>query len=214
MIPFRLICNIGTPMQLGSHPLHLDGLLYWLAESYTDKPISVLDTVLAKQDGIYKASALAFAPQPLEIVTYRSTKHPTCWSWNEWDMPLNAKSIVQKGGQYRARMTDYHSHVCSKVVFFGVGDIAKIKAIMATCNGLGRNSNQGMGEITSFEIEQMDHDYSWFMDDQLMRALPMSLIPASIDQSTTIEGMASIAPPYKSTATTQTLSPVFLKVSP
>ena len=212
MTPFKLTCNIGTPIQLGNHPLHLDGLLYWLAESYTDKPITVLDVVLAKQDGIYKASALAFAPTLLEIVTYRSTRHPTCWTWNEWNMPLNIKSIVQKGGQYRARLTDYHAHVCSQVVFFGVGDIAKIKAIMATCQGLGRNSNQGMGEITSFEIEPTDQDYSWFMDGQLMRALPLELIPVEIDKSTAIEGVTSIAPPYKSTSETQTLSPVFLKV--
>jgi hypothetical protein len=212
MTPFKVTCHVATPMQLGSHPLHLDGLLYWLAIEHQADAQDVLDVCLDQQAGIYKASALCFAPQPLEIVTTRAASHPTCWKWNEFSLPTSAKTIVQKGGPYRSRMTSYTAYQCSQVVFFGVGDMTKIQALLSTCNGLGRNSNQGWGEITAIEIEPMDQDCSWFMDDQIMRTLPLDLIPSNTDTSHALQGLASIAPPYTTTAKQATQSPVFLKV--
>ena len=208
MKPLEIQIATHTAIELGPHPLHLDGLLYWCIFNHVqdqDQALSLLDTLLAKRDGIYCASALAFIRTPLQGVTAASNAYPTCIDWREWSLPTDKRSIMELGGPYRARLTKYQAWQSPAVVFHCVGDAKRIAQVLHAIPGIGTNSNHGSGEIRAFDIAHCAQDQSWFCEGKLARILPAAL--AQDHMATVINTRAR--PPYTTSPEQECFVPDF-----
>lgn len=195
MKPLEIQIATHAPIELGPYPLHFDGLLYWAIFNHVqdcEEALSVLDTMLAKRDGVYCASAMAFIRTPLQGVTTATNAYPTCTDWREWGLPTNKNTVMELGGPYRARLTKYQAWNAPAVVFHCVGEPERIRQVLHTLPGIGTNTNHGSGEIRAFSIEPCNTDQSWQCEDVLARTLPGHLADGHPLQS------SRCTPPYTS----------------
>lgn len=202
MESFSVTVDIATPIQMGAYPLHLDGLLYWILEEEfdydRDKALKMLDTLLAKKDGVFLSSSMAAYLTRFEMVTQGDTTYSGSLDWGEYPYPLRKKKVATSGGVYRNRIKTYNGISVPKIIFHGVGDIDKLERIFKMIPGVGMNAKRGAGEIIGFTVNREDEDYS-FIDSEarLTRILPKKIYDkyGFDDKSATFENV-NYQPPY------------------
>lgn len=223
---FVVNMNLVMPVETSNFEMNLDGLLYWGIQKLhgLDEPneiLSILDAILAKENHLYKASQVIWVRSLQKPLSSGVAVHPTCHNWEDYpfDLPKIAtkidkktgepsqivrpmKTIVIKGGQFRARMTKSNTLIAQGAKFYGVGDIHKVRFYLSAIFGLGRNVAQGSGEIDGLNVRPIDDDLSWFGVDEhqqprLHRALPADMpLPEIFNNLTLEESLRNIAPPY------------------
>lgn len=199
MKPFELQLELLSPVILPTYPVHLDGLLWWALTSHLpeDEIPAALDSLLAQEDGVYKASAMAFLATPAQTLTAATVSYVDCHRW-EQDNLLNGtgkKSFQLKGGPFMRRLREWQAHSAPAVHFAAVGDAEAIVTLLRhTIMGVGRNYRHGAGRIGRIAWQPLNEDQSWFdAGGSLQRTLPAHLG----DQALALP--AACRPPYHQT---------------
>ena len=215
MKPLHISVEILSPILLPKYPIHLDALLYAAIKDNSDMDddtiLKVIDSVLDKQDGVYKSSAMRFLKTNHFPVTYSERSLATRTHWEDWEFSQHekSKSIIVKGGGFRKRVTTFNAVNVHAVDFHAVGDPSRIEHLLNCLGFIGLNNNQGFGEIGSITIEEAEQDYSFIDEDgNLARCLPVEMVTQDI-RSTCMQLVNSFKPPYQSSERIQTCIPNF-----
>lgn len=218
MKPFSVVFDIQTAIQMGPYPLHLDGLLFWMLEEQCshdrEAALSLLDTVLAKREGVYMASAMAAYLPRHEIAVQHDTTYSGRLDWGEYPYPTKKKKIMTAGGPYRNRIKTYQGILLKQVIFHGVGDLQMVETLLQMTPGVGMNAKRGAGEISAVNVQETDEDWSWVdINGSLARVLPMTVfsalqLPSSVTGS--VEDVAFV-PPYNKSPPQPCLVPEVLR---
>lgn len=83
------------------------------------------------------------------------------------------KVIIEKG-QYRAYHMPVVYRVATEVSWHCVGDLSRIRALLATVTHIGKKQAQGWGRVAAWTVEPVDADWSCWRDGQPTRALPVA----------------------------------------
>lgn len=215
MKKLHISVELQSPIALPKYPIHLDALLFEAIKDNSDMDFAsitcILDTILAKEDGVYKASAMRFVKSnhfPLKTFEWALA---TRTHWEDWQFSQHEKSknIITKGGGFRKRVTTYNVILTKYVDFHATGNIAQIKYLLEALGFIGRLNNQGFGEIANIQIEEIEADYSFF-DEQgdLARCLPVSLVNDE-QKNKNIQVKNSITPPYQHSERVLSILPSF-----
>lgn len=196
----KIKLEILSPIETPNYPVHLDGLLFWSIIDHSnysqEQALAFLDDVLAKEDGIYKASAMIYTRSHTHPLTACETTHPTSINWFEFSLPLSKKvgTIVTKSGYFRKKMTTRNAIAVGYVEFYAIGNPDKIRHLLELAAFIGLSNKQGFGEIGDISIEEIENDYTFFLSDgTVARSLPVSKLP---DDYTGIKKLLPIVPPY------------------
>lgn len=207
--------EILSPILMPKYPIHLDALLYAALKDNSDMDddavLEILDRVLDKQDGVYKASAMRFLKSNHSPITDMEWTFATRTHWEEWEFSTKEKSktIVTKGGGFRKRVTSHNGILTHAVDFFAVGEPQHIHYLLKCLGFIGLNNNQGFGEIGEIDILEINQDFSFIDEqDELARCLPINMVPEEI-QNTVMQITNSFKPPYKSSERLLTCIPNF-----
>lgn len=202
MKKLKITLEILAPIEVPKFPIHLDGLLFWSIIDHSEfsesQAIDYLDSILDKENGIYKTSALIYTRSLKHPLTACETNHPTTVNWNEFSLPLSKKvgTIVTKTGYYRKKMTSRNALSVAFVEFYAVGDANKIRHLLELAGFIGLSNKQGYGEIGEIIIEEIENDYSFFLKDgSIARNLPVSMLPEGFKG---LKQQLPLKPPYRS----------------
>lgn len=202
MKKLKITLEILAPIEVPKFPIHLDGLLFWSIIDHSDfsesQALDYLDTILDKDNGIYRTSALIYTRSLKHPLTACETNHPTTVNWNEFSLPLSKKvgTIVTKTGYYRKKMTSRNALSVAFVEFYAVGDANKIRHLLELAGFIGLSNKQGYGEIGEIIIEEIENDYSFFLKDgSIARNLPVSMLPEGYQG---LKQQLPLNPPYRS----------------
>lgn len=214
MTPVRITIEILSPIEMPKYPIHLDGLLFWALKDETDltdeQALAELDSVLAIDGDIYKASSMRFIRSVDLPIVDNEIAHPTRTHWDEWQFTLTQKSktVTTKGGPFRKRMTTRSGMSTGFVEFCAVGDAKKIHYLLDSLGFIGLSNRQGFGEIGNIQIDEINEDYSFFDEnDELARVLPIAVANRNSDEYLAIKN--SYHPPYKTSIRVDCLVPNF-----
>lgn len=189
----HIVLELITPIELPKYPISLDGLLYWsIVQNGGDQ--SLLDSVLAKKGDIYLASALRFVRAPHLCFEAVTTAHPICQNWPDFPFKTDKKTVCEKGGPHRRKMTSRLGILAKQVDFHAVGNPEKIEYLLKILGFIGLSNNQGFGEIVSVTATEIDEDYSWFDEQgELARVLPVQYVE---QESKYLKDVSSYKPNY------------------
>ena len=214
MKPIKISLEISSPILVPKYPIHLDALLYasyQLNTNLSDTEIlNELEKVLAKEDGIFKASALRYVRTKQSPISMCEWSLVTRTHWIEWPYSSHEreKTITVKGGGFRKRVTTYNAILTSTVEFHAVGEPKKIKYLLESLGFIGLNNSQGFGEITAVEIDD-DDDFCFFDEEgELARCLPLHMVSSEKVQHY-LRVINSVKPPYQSSERVDSLLPNF-----
>jgi hypothetical protein len=95
-----------------------------------------------------------------------------------------AQSLMSHGSGPNSNVESvYLTHNIPKVYFLGVGDVARIRALLATLVHLGPQAHKGYGEVEQTMVIELDADPTWFgiigrYDNQsvVLRPVPKRLV--------------------------------------
>lgn len=215
MKTLHISVELQSPIVMPKYPIHLDALLYEALNENSDMDkdtiISLLDGILDKENGVYKASAMRFLKSNDFPVTTFEWALATRTHWEDWQYSEHekAKSIITKGGGFRKRVTTYDATLAKYVDFHAVGDANKIKFLLEMLGFIGRLNKQGFGQIASINISDCDQDYSFFDENGVLaRCLPINLVNEDI-RSEYLQIINAVSPPYKYSERVPSLLPSF-----
>lgn len=204
MKALHISLEILSPILVPKYPIHLDALLYAALKDNSDMDdesiLKILDQVLGKHEGIYKASAMRYLKNNHFPLIAKNWSFATRTHWEDWEYSpnLKTKNVITKGGPYRKRVTTYNGIQAHAVDFFAVGKEKEIYYLLKCLGFIGLNNSQGFGEIGEISINEIDQDLSFIDDDgELARCLPINMIPENIKPSV-MQFNNSVKPPYKS----------------
>lgn len=214
MTPIRIIVEVLSPIELPKYPIHLDGLLFWALKDESDitdeEALIKLDSILAKDGDIYKASSMRFIRSVDLPIVDKEIAHPTRTHWNEWKFTVveKSKTITTKGGPFRKRMTIKAGISAGFVEFNAVGDAMKIQYLLDSLGFIGLSNRQGFGEIGEIQVDEINEDYSFYDENgELARVLPIAVAKQYCGEYLSIKN--SYQPPYKTSARVDCLVPNF-----
>lgn len=215
MKTLHISVELQSPIVMPKYPIHLDALLYDSIKDNSDLDhesiIHTLDTILAKENGIYKASALRFLKSNHFPITTFEWALATRTHWEDWQFSEHekAKNIITKGGGFRKRVTTYNAILTKFVDFHATGNADQIKHLLSMLSFIGRLNNQGFGEISNIHIETIEGDYSFFDEEgELARCLPIDLVAAD-QRAQYLQITNSVRPPYQHSERVPSLLPSF-----
>lgn len=204
MKPLHISLQILSPILLPKYPIHLDALLYAALKYHSDMEdesvLKIIDGILDKQNGVYKASALRFLKSNHSPLTTTQWSFATRTHWEDWEFSQKekARTIVTKGGGFRKRVTTYNAIKAHAVDFNAVGKPNEIRYLLNCLGFIGLENNQGFGEIGDITITEIEDDYSFFDDSgELARCLPIGMVAEEI-KPTVMQLNNAVKPPYQS----------------
>ena len=68
----------------------------------------------------------------------------------------------------------------AEINWFAVGDADRVLALLNQCTSLGKKTAAGLGQVESWLVEEVEHDYSLLSDRQLMRPVPVAALSSDI----------------------------------
>lgn len=90
----------------------------------------------------------------------------------------NQRLVVATGNAtYKSYRLPLHVRQVNRIAWFVGGSKRRsLKSLLDHCQSIGKKRSQGYGRITSWDIMQVEHDWSWFAPTEhgtlLMRILP------------------------------------------
>jgi CRISPR type IV-associated protein Csf3 len=215
MKPIHITLEILSDILPSKYPIHLDALLYAALKDNShmddEEVLEILDKILDKKDGVYKASSMRYLKTNSQPITTKEWSLATRTHWSEWvySKKTKARNVITKTGKYRKRITTRNGISVYAVDFYAVGEPEKIKYLLNCLGWIGLNNSQGFGEIGKIEIQEIADDFS-FTDEsgELARCLPINMVPSDI-QDTVMRVENSFKPPYQSSERVLTCIPNF-----
>ena len=185
MQTLKITFQLVTPVIVGDHPLHFDGLLAWskvqraLADDERDPFSFQTDLPLERTGRVWKASQVYFEPGPAiresvikkHEIQSMAVHKDTIWSGSV-DKPSNGS------GKYKAFLFYRDAKWSPSAVAWCVGDKNEVEDLLADIKYLGKCSRIGFGEIASISVQVVSDKESeyWrlrtFPADQKNEALP------------------------------------------
>ncbi|KXS55436.1 MAG: hypothetical protein AWU57_215 [Marinobacter sp. T13-3] len=212
--PIRIRAPLRSSLRLGRIPVHLDALLWhalFLKTGDPDAASERLPTLLAQDQGVYRASAMAFGIYPNQAPVIATQTATVGTMRKDTDLlpelmhPNGRKGKYSKlqveGGPYKNRLTKYPTHHAPEVVWDAVGDGDAICHLLNFyVLAVGLEANRGFGAVGTFQWDAMNEDHSWrTAEGDLARVLPES-IAAEVTGTTpdaTRKLLSTLTPPYQ-----------------
>jgi CRISPR type IV-associated protein Csf3 len=94
---------------------------------------------------------------------------------------IKKKRIDRARGHFKDYMINLVYIPARKVTFYAMGNAEEIDELLKGLPGLGKKIAIGYGFIKSYEIEEIDHNYSILKDGRAMRAIPVSFLKSTSD---------------------------------
>ncbi len=179
--PLRIEVDMMTSIvHSNTHPIHLDGLLYWAIYSMNnnhEKIIEVLDETLSKSQDVYHASQALYEKSSSHNILAKEITRITRTDWKEFDGILTKpkKTIKENEGVFCKKFTLKLATQVKRIIFFAHGNHEKIQFYLNSILGIGLQANSGFGEIAKVKVVRIVDDHSWFLDEKLNRILPKSM---------------------------------------
>lgn len=100
------------------------------------------------------------------------------------------RSVNLGGGQLKACQVKYPETFAREVVWYALGDLARVRDLLLRVRNIGKLSHQGCGRVMSWRVERWGEDWSMERNGHLTRRMPAGYRPGDP------AGMAMIRPPY------------------
>ncbi|MEY8199889.1 MAG: hypothetical protein RPS47_11665 [Colwellia sp.] len=214
--PFTLLIEIGAPLVVPAHPVHLDALLWYCVGAHTHSSCkNELNTFIKEkclefsdEIGTFCASAMIMVATEGQGVSTASAVrvdhlHPGKLMRSQGVDFGKKKSILVIGGPFKKRMNVRAAHSVPYIAFHGVGDGERCASLMRYyLTGVGVDSStSASGEIRSIDVLKHDDDSRWLLSprNELRRTIPAKNA-RKIDITDT-ETPGNTSPPYFNAAT-------------
>lgn len=204
---YRISFYMATPIVCNqAHPLHFDGLLGWAMNILEGRRERLpryfcdLDLPLEKEGEFttyYKASAWHIPNSEWSKDGWIKT---VIWPDKLYYKSRYAKSgAIKTGQEYLRRWKGNFQLICAPVVhFYFQGDGQKVFNLFCSlndCLGLGACTRIGYGRVITFEIEEIEEDYSvWDEQNRPARFIPLDELKVVPEGS--IIDLVPYKPPY------------------
>jgi CRISPR type IV-associated protein Csf3 len=180
-------------------------------EETGDHEAALRDIPLKQTMGIWHASA-AFLPSLVRATRapFKRTVEPLEEMWapayqtgsgRNSDKVL-VKRIDQVRDKYVGLTDTYAGQAVNSVLWFGCGDIDRVRSLMSLVTHVGKKSRQGYGKVADIEIESCDEDRSIRLHvggkDMPMRPVPVDVWDAlgATRHDALLRVDAAARPPY------------------
>jgi len=94
---------------------------------------------------------------------------------------IKKKRIDKSRGLFKDYMISLVYIPARKVTFYACGNADEIKTLLQGLPALGKKTAIGYGFVKSFEIKEIDKDYSIIKDGKAMRAIPIKFLRSASD---------------------------------
>lgn len=203
--PLKIVFNIASPLYLTSPWLHFDSILSYLCFRDalgdlfyilpTDEIIdtSQMDLPLKKTNDVYHAS-IGIYDNIYTLKTDKVYKRFTDKETYHLTRKQQKGRIKINQGHFKDFIILLPTVITDKITFYCNGDKKEITRLLSHLHNIGKKSSIGGGRIHSINITEIEEDYSFFKDNQVMRTIPVTMkLPL-------VEGMtfqqATYKPPY------------------
>jgi hypothetical protein len=201
----RITIDFKTPV-IASHPIHFDAVLSYAMFEHS----GCLDTAhnglpLKKTGDVYHGSALKLqGPVKQVLADFNGSLR-----LSDQDVDLfkpnsaNAKKylyIDTARGEHKAELNTYKAYFSkhNKGYFYACGDKEEIDALLkAYVFGIGKKHRFGYGAISSFTIDIIEEDFSFFHPEMgTMRNIPIGSVEDDKMVQASETELTSYYPPY------------------
>lgn len=166
----------------------LDSLLEWfwldahcLATPNPD-PESLIQAPLPLSKGeiggewYWKVSSPCYRIEAEQTSNYRKRWEPAQDGFIDWGK-RKAKFSTSEGSEKNYDLPLY-LRTTSAIAWYAVGDTCGVRELLAGCTGIGKKRSHGWGQVLRWEVQEVEQDWHlWGSNNQLMRPMPVRLIP-------------------------------------
>jgi CRISPR type IV-associated protein Csf3 len=195
----KIIANISTPVVTnGLDYFILDSMLQYAVIMNENKFKSIMRNenskifdnielplhklILNDNKYVWKASFGMYSNNCKEITDDYWTKRYPIENANLLSVDEKKSKIVIGSGKYKSFKMPLIEKLINKVIWYACGDKAEIELLLNKyINNIGKKSSYGYGMITSWEIQEIDKDYSIFIENNNEYILTRN-IPYTIDE--------------------------------
>ena len=188
MVPLKITAEIETPISIQQY-LPLDGLLMAIRAKEMRLPPPEIEQhfdiqipVLRNERGFYHASF----GRGIEI------KGGADQSWRRRRFPLREAALIatDKVGKIPVNMgpqksvnIPLYTRIIPKIEWWCVGDLQGVSDLLAHCLSLGRERNHGFGSVASWNVVEVEDDYSLFYpSNDPTVAIPSRTLPRDLPE--------------------------------
>ena len=82
------------------------------------------------------------------------------------------KAVKIGGGALKSYRIPIRTRMTTRVVWFAMGTAHVVRPFLRQFTSLGTKRSIGMGVVLRWDVDIVEHDFSWFANDVLMRVLP------------------------------------------
>lgn len=189
-VPLRVRANLRSPV-VADEWLPLDGVLLY---QHTRRGMGAQEMSIPGLSnlGQPKGGEMRGGRMPIAII------HAKDWyyrcSWAQWGPYVDGQDYWSKrfdnshailidfgsrrgkvdisAGAYKAYRMPVYYRSALWVEWYCVGKLPDLAELIYMVTHLGKKISQGWGRVSSWDIEQIDHDWSIWHDDNLMRGIP------------------------------------------
>ncbi len=190
--PFALTARLATPLSLNHPWLHLDGLLAHLiyqralGREYYNLPTKQVQHLPREQMGPYWRTLARRGPVPLASVSWTAPEAPyqslQYFKRLEADRFPRLRKVQAGHGHFRAWMLRTVYLPVETVTFYGCGDVALVRALVAALDALGNDTRVGWGRLVAPPtVTPLAADRSLVHEGRAQRPIPVALLRASSD---------------------------------
>jgi len=191
----------------------LDGILLsqWVRDDLGVRDVTVPGASLLAEP---KGEPMRGGRMPIKV-THNKDWYYHC-SWAEWgpyvdgteywnkrfDNPLadliefdgRRGKIDTSAAMYKAYRMPMYYRSALWVRWYLVGDIEKIRYLLATVTHIGKKISQGWGRVAKWEVDEVAEDWSIWRDGKLMRGIPVYNLPKDVRATRRVS--YGVRPPY------------------
>ena len=203
--PLQIVMDVIPPIYIASPWLHLDSILSYLClrdalgdlfycmptEETID--VSLLNLPLKRTSDVYHSSVGIYANN---VKLYRDTiyKRFTDKETHKLTHRQQKGRIKTNQGHFKDFMINMPMLITNHITFYANADKNEIKRLLHHLTHIGKKTSIGSGKISKITITETDEDYSFFKNENIMRAIPSSfklpILPGMTFQKATYK------PPY------------------
>lgn len=211
-VPFYVTASLSTPVILSSGYLMLEGILSAAIFKLTNNVDQAINDIpLDKSGGIFHGSqAYLDIMSGTEFNTTAFVRkmggsdiEPGAWVPNT-NLGKNGYAFSTRKDNYQNRIDYYEHYYGQNIVWFGCGDIDRVRHLLSEITAVGAKRNQGYGSVMdssgdlSWAVTECYRDCSMMLAGQPARPIPLEYWHTiSADHSTTnlVVGMTAISLP-------------------
>lgn len=109
------------------------------------------------------------------------------------------KKLRTSAGVTKNYRIPMNTNLVKEFIWYCVGDKEQIQNLLSKVYYLGKKHSQGKGQVAKWEVEEIDKDYSIFIDDVLIKTVPIDYLQTKgiePDLQTTVIKQIPFKPPY------------------